>query len=307
MEKNTDLAQSLNVIKGVADKGSWFGEHAHRWAQASLPLAYAVACVEVVSKSSEKARVLFNGIIEAWGKPGTNILYEQIIAEVPDSEKEKIKNAFIHPEIALLPDPDKPFRDLEKILKYLVIDENKLEAGEDLKELNPEGLKELKSLITLFLEFILIGFNRESDIKKGRFKVIPNDQAPWLPFAIMIHTSFEYSNITIDRLRRIYKVKELKGKIIDFEKVLTEEPMSCLHRRMVAAGKAAKLKLKSDRIFLSAARHWYQSRVVYSSVTKYCEAQSKKGIMLDPKNIEKQIKPCDEAVGYRSRLPKNSQ
>ena len=32
---------------------SWFRDTPHYWAQASLPLAYAVACVEVVSKGSE--------------------------------------------------------------------------------------------------------------------------------------------------------------------------------------------------------------------------------------------------------------
>ena len=43
---------------------SWFRGTPHYWASASLPLAYAVACVEVVSKSSEKARILYN-LLEA--------------------------------------------------------------------------------------------------------------------------------------------------------------------------------------------------------------------------------------------------
>ena len=162
--------------------------------------------------------------------------------------------------------------------------------------------EELAKLLCLILEFIIVGFNRESDIKKGRYRVIPTENAPWLIWAVMIRTSFESHNITLERLKRIYKVRKLKGKIVDFEKVLTEEPMSRMHKRMVAAGKAAKLKLKSDRIFLNAARHWYNSRVAYSSINKYCEAQSAKGIMLDPKNVEKQIRPCDEALGYQKRL-----
>ncbi|MFC2063181.1 recombinase family protein [Chloroflexota bacterium] len=45
---------------------SWFRNTPHRWAKASLPLAYAVACVEVVSKSSEKARAIYQKIVEAW-------------------------------------------------------------------------------------------------------------------------------------------------------------------------------------------------------------------------------------------------
>jgi hypothetical protein len=55
MNNNRDLTQALKDIKTVANNDSWFRDDPHRWATASLPLAYAVACVEVVSKSSEKA------------------------------------------------------------------------------------------------------------------------------------------------------------------------------------------------------------------------------------------------------------
>jgi hypothetical protein len=49
------------------DNISWFRDTPHYWAEASLPLAYAVACVEVVCKSSEKARIFYNkpDVIEA--------------------------------------------------------------------------------------------------------------------------------------------------------------------------------------------------------------------------------------------------
>jgi len=43
---------------------SWFRDAPHRWAQASLPLAYAIACVEVVAESSEKAGAIYSQIIE---------------------------------------------------------------------------------------------------------------------------------------------------------------------------------------------------------------------------------------------------
>ena len=122
--------------------------------------------------------------------------------------------------------------------------------------------------------------------------------------AVMIRTSFESYNITIERLRRIYLLKKYKGKIIDFHKVLTEQPMSRWHRRIVASGKAVKLKLKNDRVIIETARHWYKSRVVYPSINKYCYDPSNDFLMLDSKNVEKQIRPCDDAVGYIRRLPK---
>ena len=52
MEKNGDLTEALKAIKNVVEDNSWFRDTPHYWAKASLPLAYAVACVEVVSKSS---------------------------------------------------------------------------------------------------------------------------------------------------------------------------------------------------------------------------------------------------------------
>ena len=45
------------AIRRLIGGSSWFRDTPHYWAEASLPLAYAVACVEVVCKSSEKARI----------------------------------------------------------------------------------------------------------------------------------------------------------------------------------------------------------------------------------------------------------
>ena len=57
--ENSDAA-----IRRITSGPSWFRDTPHYWAEASLPLAYAVACVEVVSGSSEKARILYN-LLEA--------------------------------------------------------------------------------------------------------------------------------------------------------------------------------------------------------------------------------------------------
>ncbi|MFC1988097.1 hypothetical protein ACFLVH_06155 [Chloroflexota bacterium] len=306
-QRNVDLTKSLLAIKNVANNDSWFRDDPHRWATASLPLTYAVACVEVVSKSSEKARAVYNQLVEAWGHPGLKTVYEAVISEISDSELEKVKNALLHPEAAFLPDPNKPFKQLEEVFTGLEIDEDFF-TDDDTEELSPEeqqDYEKLVKLVSLILEFIIVGFNRESDIEKGRYRVIPTNEAPWLIWAVMIRTSFESHNITLERLCRIYLVRKYKGKTIDFHKVLTEEPMSRWHRRMVAGGKAAKLQLKNDRVIIEAARHWYKCRVVYPSINKYCYDPSNDLLMLDSKNVEKQIRPCDEAVGYVRRLPKS--
>lgn len=64
MKHTNQLSQALNEIKIVENNTSWFRDTPHYWAEASLPLAYVVACVEVVARSSEKARILYN-LLEA--------------------------------------------------------------------------------------------------------------------------------------------------------------------------------------------------------------------------------------------------
>jgi len=54
----------------MVDDTSWFRASPHYWAEASLPLAYAVACVEVVCKSSKEGGVLYGRIVEAWSDDG---------------------------------------------------------------------------------------------------------------------------------------------------------------------------------------------------------------------------------------------
>ena len=288
------------VLRRMIENPSWFRGHPHRWAEASLPLAYAVACIEVVCKKSEKARVIYNEIIETWIKPGIKSIGEEIIAKIPNSEKERVKQAFRHPETEFYPDPNKPFRELEKVITD--INDEIFMNDDDADELSLDEKQELEILVHLIFEFIILGFNRESDIKKGRCRVIPSEKAQWLIWAVVLKTLFESYNITFDRIRDFYKLRKYKGKIIDFHKVLTEEPMSRWHRRMVASGKAVKLKLKNDRVIIETARHWYDCRVVFTSINKYCDAPE--NYYLDPKNISRQIRPCDDAVGYIRRLPK---
>lgn len=293
------------VFKRIIDSDSWFRGHPYRWAQASLPLAYAVACVEVVCKKSEKARVIYNEIIEAWIKPGIKSIGDKFVDEIPDLDKDRVRQAFIHPESEFYPDPNKPFKDIEKLLTD--VDEEIFMEDDDTDELSPEeqrDIEELATLVNLIFEFIIIGFNRESDIKKGRYRVVPSEKAPWLIWAVILKTLFESYNITLDRIRDYYKKRMYKGKIIDFHKVLTEEPMSRRHRRMVASGKAVEIKLKNDRVIIEAARRWYQCRVAYLSISKYCDAKSEEGTILDIENVNRQIRPCDDAVGYIRRLPK---
>jgi len=161
----------------------------------------------------------------------------------------------------------------------------------------PEHLDDLANLFTLILEFIIVGFNREGDIAKGKCRVLPSHNPPWLILAIMYRTAFDSHKITLDRLGKIYKVRKVKDKLLDFEEILTKQPNSRMHRWMVSGGKKAGMVLKHDDVFMKSAWRWYQCRVVYSSIEDFCNKQAEV-VLLDPKNIYKEIRPFDEAVGY---------
>jgi hypothetical protein len=305
VEKNDELTEALKATKNVANNTSWFRGTPHYWAEASLPLAYAIACVEVLYRSSEKAAAIYDQIVEAWGKPAIKAVSEEVFSIIPDSGKEEIKNALLYPESELSPDPNKPFRQLEEMFSGLEVNEDLFKGdgmeGAALEE--REHAEQLANLTWLIMEFIRVGFNRESDIEEGRYRVEVNEKAPWLLWAVAIRTLFDSYKIMFERVRDFYKVRKYKGKIIDFHKVLSEQPMSRLHREIVASAKAANLRLKNDKTIMEAAWRWYQCRVVYRSINEFCDAKSSEGIILDPKNVDKQIRPWDDALGYIRRLP----
>lgn len=301
MDKNNNLAKGISVIRDVACNPSWFREHPHYWALASLPFAYSMACVEVVKKYSEKAALIYNQIIEAWSKPSIRELYKELFSKIPEVEQEEIKQAFIHPERSFSPDPNKPFKDIEELFTDFEINEKFL-LEENIKGLLPpeqwKNVGEVTYLALLIMKFIIYGLNREDDIEEGKIRVFPSEKHIWLILAVVMRTAFEHADITLEKVRNFYKLKkDDKGNIVDYHKILTEQPMSRTHRRMIRYGKKANLKLKNDRIFMDAARLWYQCRVVYPSINKFCEAPE--NYKYDPKNVYKKIHPCDEAAGYQ--------
>jgi len=87
MEKNGELTENLEAIKNLVDDTSWFRGTPHYWAKGSLPLAYAVACVEVVSESSEKAGVIYDKIVKAWSDAGIKAIFASSIVIISSFQK----------------------------------------------------------------------------------------------------------------------------------------------------------------------------------------------------------------------------
>jgi len=302
--KNGDLGEAQEVMNNIEDKGSWFRDTPHYWTEASLPFAYALACVEVVCGKSETAGIVYDKIVEAWSDPRMRVVLDDIGSMIPESGKDRIKDALLHPETELSPDPNKPFKEVEEMFTGIEIN-GELFKGDDLDRASleeREHAKQLADLTWLIMEFIRVGFNRESDIEEGRYRVQVSEKNPWLLWAVALRTLFDSYRIRFEDVRDFYKLRKYKGKERDFYRVLSEQPMSRLHREIVASAKAADLRLKNDKTIVKAAEHWYKCRVVFQSINKYCDATE--NYQLEPKNISKQVRPCDDAVGYIRRLPR---
>ena len=52
MKNEYEWAQSVKDIQKAANDISWFRDSPNLWPSAALPLAYAVACVKMVSSNS---------------------------------------------------------------------------------------------------------------------------------------------------------------------------------------------------------------------------------------------------------------
>ena len=297
------MKQEKHKVRNIANP-SWFGDSKHYWPPDALGLARAMALVETVAVNSKQAGDIYQKIYDAWRKPGINKVYDEIISEVPDSLKEEWKQNLKYPELTIQNGVNKPYNDYINLVNEPGFENLLPKVAEQLLSIShakPEHLDDLANLFKLIIEFVIVGFNRKTDIEKGKCRVLPSINPPWLNLAIMYRTAFDSHNITLDRLRKIYKVRKVKNRIYDFEDVLTKQSNSRMHRWMVSGGKQAGMVLRHDDKLMESAWRWYQCRVVCSSIYKFCDEQEADGIILDSKNIDKEIRPYDEAVGYKRR------
>lgn len=288
--------------------GSFFGEHAHRLPEAGEPMAYAMACVEVVANWSPRGRELYQELVRAWTAPGVKGFCEQFMANMGEDEVEEWRDKLRNPGLALSPDPNKPFEDLGRAGSSLgsVFGSEAVVNAIKGAESTPEATDTAR-VFGLVFEFINAGFNREKDLEQGIVRVLPTTEPPWLMLMALYRSGLEHGNVTLERLDRVYKVRQVKGKTVNFEEVMANEPMSRLHRKMVETSKKAGLKLHHDNTFLDAAWVWYQCRVVHATVEDFLEAEWNEGdYSVDLKNLQKLVKTCDDAVGYQKRVARPS-
>ena len=263
-----------------------------------------MACVEMVVNNSPEAAKLYQELVDGWAAPGLKAFYRQFIGEVDPAVKEDWKESLRKPELVLGSNPNQVFEVYGGLLSSGSLEpvgwaQQAMAMAEGLPENSPEGLA-LAEWFKRMFSFILEGFNRQEDLQTGIVRVSPFDESLWLRLAVLYRSGLEHGGITQDRVQRAFKVREVKGKPVDFEKELVEKPTGRLHRQVTQAGKQAGLSLRHDHTFEDAAWYWYQSRIVHPSVYQYVNAASfTEENPPNLKNVQKAVQACDTAVGFR--------
>ena len=163
-----------------------YGKHTQCWPVEIQPFLVAAACVEIVLKNSGKAILIYNEAKKAWGRPDCQTALNEV--QIPFSNMLAAIEAVRSKKISDSPDP---LADIKKRYK---------------------DSSDFKYLIGRVNEFIKVGFNREADKVKGRYKVRPS-QDNWLFYAVFIGTMVDFSAERPDW--DTYKLLEFRGKTYD--------------------------------------------------------------------------------------------
>lgn len=267
MKKHRQIKKRHRPSKNI------FGQSAHYWPELMLPFPIAAACTQVVLESSEKAKAIYNEAVEGWNKPDC----QKALSEV------KI-----------------PFL---SCLEAIIALDNKDVAGwddplEELKERYRDS-EDFKFLVDRIHQFILVGFNREADLKTGKYRVKP-EEAIWLFYSVFLETLVDHgvNNPAFNKT----KVFEFGGQFLDPSMFVDGVANNRVHRKRVNLYRKIGWKLKHDHKLIKKANLWYQVRVVFSGSAEYC--RSKDSISEetpDPNDIIKGIKICDEALSDQKK------
>jgi hypothetical protein len=272
------------------------------WTKESLDFAYVWACVDIAKKRSVKAANLYRGIVECWNNPDLintfKDFYSEITSYLSEDQKNDIPLMILQPEKYIKGDIDTPLRNLKNISGDQDIAEYVLSFLFENDSLERQNGALVEFILKIF-EFILVAFNNKENLEKGKYKVFLSDLNQYVHLAVMFMSSLEHYSITRDRVIELYKVRLVRGKKLNFENILQKKPTSRIHRRIIANAKSSRIKLKHDRTIYKASEHWYECRVINKSINEFLSKEDNPG--LDLKNIQKEIKPIDVAMGYIKR------
>jgi hypothetical protein len=265
-----------------------------------MPLILGAACFGEVLKHSEKARALFDEVILCHDLPGCREAMSTIVDILPKSEK-ILKSIVKESGYDYKKSPERknvgiPYmRGLIKGGVSVITKYRDIVIPKVLKKGNVN--RDLIRLISKIDDLIRVGFNRQSDQKKGIYKVTALNSIT-LVQVIGSLSLIEYNKIALSEWERI-KVMKIGGRVYNIIDIMSDEVTARVHRELSKNYRLAGFLQKHDQKITNTAERWYQSRIEYSGPEEYCnKLLLEKKISLYPENISNEIKECDEAVGY---------
>ncbi|MET0011756.1 hypothetical protein [Dehalococcoides mccartyi] len=259
-------------------------DRARYYAPENVPLIYCCACLQVALLESEKAKALYNRIVESYRLPDVKEAFETFEIKMPQG-KALLETVNKHTS-----NGKNIWSGLSKKLapKYLRL----FKPWLDIKK-NKFRSKDFGYWFDSMQELIKYGFNTKDDINKGSCKITGSSE--WLFLAIFMRSYAEHSKIMIKEWEE-KKVLQYGGKTYDLSKIFTDESTSRIHRNLTKQYKESGYILRHDEKIVQIATRWYYSRVKYSGPTEFCYKVSNADLI--PSNVSLEIKPCDEAMGY---------
>ena len=267
-----------------------------RYAPETMPFVYSAACLMVIVQQIDEAKGIYQKIVNCYELPEMVSMFDAMIQRMP-LQQESVKE---------LLETNKDKKSLERIMlfwekqkKKVVGDFGWIKPWADVEH-NELKSKDFKYWFDLVDELIKVGFNSKDNQRKGKYKVNIKKAEPLL-LAILYRSYADYrgAELIVDA-NGIIGMRD-GGKFYDLSKVFNVKLGSRRWRRDATRLKKAGYTLTHDKIINRIAETWYKCRIVYPSVEKYVDAQSFEGNLLELKNVEKEVKLCDDALGYKRK------
>jgi len=238
---------------------------------------YAVACLEVALNYSEPARAAYLRVIQSWELPGCQTLINEYVRCKSDTRD--YLNSQARAVVRGKSQPSYPDS------------WNKVVARAE----NNADFQQLLRYVTIF---ILVAFNRQSDIADSKPKVVPARSSN-LVQVIVRCSLMDYlveNNLSGPRVILDDELAEFYW----FLQILAGNPNRQARRKISKILRSKGFELKHFSKILNDAKRWYKSRVNPGTVEEYLDKLAKEDIHadLDRGNLENAIAPYDEAMGY---------
>jgi len=266
----------------------------------AMPFVLCSVCLVVVLVSCEKARGIYDQIVQSYRLPDIQAAFRELEGELPPRRalwedlagdlgmKRSRGNDERKPS---LPDRESPKRLTERASRYLHVFAKWFDVETD--KILSADFRYWHGLID---ELIRVGFNNESEQARGIYRVTAATSST-LCAAILIRSLAEYNNVEVVDWEEMKGIR-VAGRTHDLTKWVSARPTTRRYRRLTRAYKEAGYRRHQDEKIAQIALYWYFSRVVYSGPQEFCNEVLKNGIVLEPSNVSNEIRECDSAIGY---------